>query len=77
MAIAAQSVLAAATLAVQPHANVELPTGLVRPVSNFFVTVAASGERKSASDVAAMAPLRQREAALRDRFELGLGELQK
>ncbi len=48
MAICAQSVQAAATLAVQGHADVELPTGHARPVSGFYVTVAATGDRKSA-----------------------------
>src|SRR5262249_18628463 len=46
MAICAQSVLAAATLAAQAHADVVLPTGQAKPLSCYFVTVAASGERK-------------------------------
>jgi hypothetical protein len=65
IAMCGQSVLAAATLAVQGHADVELPTGHARPVSGYFVSVAASGERKSAVDHEALRPVREREAALR------------
>jgi hypothetical protein len=54
-ALCGQSVLAAATLAVQAHANVEL-RGRVFPASLYFVTVADSGERKSTCDRAALAP---------------------
>src|SRR5689334_965335 len=49
LAIGGNSVLAAADLAVQGHANVELPTRQVRPTSCFLVTVAATGERKTAT----------------------------
>jgi Protein of unknown function (DUF3987) len=66
LAICAQSVLAAATLATQAHANVELPIGHERPMSNFFVSVAATGERKSTVDREALWPVRKREAALRE-----------
>jgi len=59
-------VLAAATLATQGHANVELPTGRARPLANYFVSVAATGERKSAVDHEALWPVRKREAALRE-----------
>lgn len=52
---AAQSLLSACSLALQPHFNVMLPTGQVRPISLFFVTVAKSGARKSTSDDLAMA----------------------
>jgi hypothetical protein len=37
LAICAQSVLAAATLAVQGYADVQLPTGQTRPASNSLV----------------------------------------
>ena len=57
LAICSQSVLAAAALAVQAHADVQLPMGHVRPVSDFFVTVAETGARKSASDSETLAPL--------------------
>lgn len=66
-AIAAQSVLAAAALAGQPHANVVHPaTGDQRPLSLFMITVAASGERKSAADRFAVEPIRLREAELHE-----------
>jgi hypothetical protein len=73
-AICGQSVLAVACLAVQAQADVELPIGCGRekPVSNFFVTVAASGERKSASDTEATWPIRRREETLRESYDNGL-----
>lgn len=49
-AIVGNSVLAAASLAVQPYANVVLPYGASVPLSLYLVTVAESGERKSAVD---------------------------
>lgn len=64
-AIAAQSVLSAAALATQPHADVVHPATLdCRPISLFLVTVAASGERKSAADKIALHPISLREAEL-------------
>jgi len=70
MAICAQSVLATANLAVQAHGDVELPiSGVWKPISNFFVTVAASGERKSASDAQATGPIRRREEMLRQQYD--------
>jgi hypothetical protein len=68
LAICGQSVLAAATLTVQGLANVELPMGHRKPLSNFFVTVAETGERKSAVDQEALWPVRKREIALREAF---------
>lgn len=68
-AIAGQSVLAAATLAVQGHADVELPTREVRPLSSFFVSIAASGERKSTADQIALWPIQNRESGLREAHE--------
>lgn len=49
-ALAANSVLSACSLAVQPYVNVMLPIGDARPVSLFLVTVAESGDRKSTTD---------------------------
>ena len=49
LAIAAQSALALASLAVQGHANVETLCGYL-PLSLFCVTIAGSGERKSTVD---------------------------
>jgi hypothetical protein len=74
IAIGAQSVLGAATLAVQGHADVVLPIGpgQVRPVSCFLITVAATGERKTACDAEALWPVRKREAGLRDRHNIDM-----
>ena len=69
LAICGQSVLAAATLAIQARADIELPTGHRKPLSSYFVTVAASGERKSAVDQEALWPVRKREAALREAYK--------
>jgi hypothetical protein len=60
LAICAQSVLAAVTLATQAHADVVLPTGHARPQSIYLVTVAATGERKSAVDAEACGAVRRR-----------------
>jgi hypothetical protein len=72
VAICGQSVLAAATLAVQAQADVVLPTQQARPLTNFYVTVASTGERKTAVDTQALGPIRRREAELRDKYEIDL-----
>jgi hypothetical protein len=72
MAICGQSTLAAATLAAQGHADIELPTGQVKPILNFFISVAATGERKSATDSEALWPIRKRENALREDYDKAL-----
>jgi hypothetical protein len=71
LAIAAQSVLAAGTLAAQAHADVVLPIGpgIAKPVSEFFVTIAVTGERKTACDDQASWPITCREKALREQYE--------
>jgi hypothetical protein len=70
MAIAGNSVLATGALAVQGHADVQLPiTGQIRPLSLYIVTVAASGERKTACDHEASWPIRKREETLREKRE--------
>ncbi|WP_366914121.1 YfjI family protein [Marivita sp.] len=72
VAIPAQSALAVASLAVQGFADVETLGG-GRPLSLFLLTIAQSGERKSASDNLLMAALRDYEreqaAAYRDAVE--------
>jgi hypothetical protein len=72
LAICGQSALAVATLAVQGHADVQLPTGARVPISNYYVTVAATGERKTAVDREAMWPVRKHEDALRETHEINL-----
>lgn len=49
-ALVGNSLLAAASLAVQPHANVLLPHGASVPTSLYITSIAESGERKSAVD---------------------------
>jgi hypothetical protein len=57
VAIAAQSALSVASLAVQAHADVESLAGYV-PTSLYCLTVAQSGERKSGCDKLVMSGLR-------------------
>jgi hypothetical protein len=64
-ALAAQSVLAVASLAAQRLADVVLPSGQTRPLSLFLFTVAASGERKSTADNEALIPVRMHEKNLK------------
>lgn len=59
-ALAAQSVLAASALATQGHAGLQLD-GRNYPLSLYLITVAASGDRKTAADRCALLPARQRE----------------
>ena len=63
-ALAAQSVLAVASLAAQRLADVQLPYGQTRPLSLFFVTIAASGDRKSTVDNEALIPVRKHEKTI-------------
>jgi len=74
IAMCGQSILAAATLAVQPHARVKLPQGQISPTSSFFLTVAASGERKSAVDGYALWAARKHETNLRVQYEFDFEE---
>src|SRR3954467_3580695 len=57
VAMCGNSVLAAGTLAVQAQRDVELPGGGRKPLTAIFVSVADSGERKSAVDRLALAPV--------------------
>jgi hypothetical protein len=66
IAICAQSVLAAATLAVQAQRDVELPGGGRKPLTGLFASVADSGERKSSVDRLALAPVYRVEAEWRE-----------
>lgn len=69
LAICGSSVLAGAALAAQGLADVVLPTGQRRPLSLYFVSVAASGERKSSTDYEALAPVEKREQELRSQYD--------
>ncbi len=57
-ALAAQSVLSASALATQGHAGLQLD-GRNYPLSLYLITVAASGDRKTAADRCALLPARQ------------------
>ena len=61
--ICGQSFLATATLAVQGFADLEID-GRPSPLSNNFVTIAESGERKTATDAVALAPVNKRQKDL-------------
>lgn len=65
LSMCAQSVLAAVTLAVQPHRDVELPGGGRKPLTGLFASVADSGERKTSVDRVALAPVYEVEEELR------------
>lgn len=69
LSLAAQSVLAAASLGTQGFVNVETITGRVVPTSLFLLSIAASGDRKSTSDGFAIAPVKEREEQLAVHFE--------
>lgn len=68
-AVIGQSLLAGAALAVQAHADVTID-GRRSPLSLFFLTVAESGERKSATDKEVLAPHSKREQDLIAQHEL-------
>jgi hypothetical protein len=68
-AMAAQSVLAVASLAAQSIADVKLPYGQTRPLSLFLLTIAESGDRKTSADTEAMTPVRMHERQLREAYE--------
>jgi hypothetical protein len=69
IAIAAQSVLAATTLAVQAQRNLELPGGGRRPLTGIFVSIADSGERKSSVDRLALSAVHKVEEEWRQESE--------
>ncbi|MEP2027161.1 MAG: YfjI family protein [Paracoccaceae bacterium] len=64
-AIGAQSLLAAASLACQGHADVQTLGG-IRPISLYALTIAKSGERKSSCDTLAMEAVRLFEREMAD-----------
>lgn len=74
IAMAAQSVLATASLAAQAHRDVRLPFGQTRPISGFFITIAGSGDRKSSADAEALWPVQRAERDKREAFQLQIQE---
>ena len=73
VAIAAQSALAVASLAVQAFADVEALGGLA-PCSLFCLTIAESGERKSSCDRPLMQAVRAFEATKSETYREGLAD---
>lgn len=69
MALCAQSVLAAAALGVQAHHDVILPGGGRKPLTQIFISIAESGERKSSVDRIALRAVYQVEAKWREQNE--------
>ncbi|MBK7953727.1 MAG: DUF3987 domain-containing protein [Candidatus Accumulibacter sp.] len=67
VALIGQSILAAMNQVAQPHANV-IVDGRVSPLSEFFLTLGESGERKSAADGWALAGVRARQRILMQQF---------
>jgi hypothetical protein len=67
-AICGQSVLAAAALAVQGQADIQID-GRSFPSSGFFITVGDSGERKSAVDTIALQAQRNHQKRLKEQFD--------
>jgi len=67
LALAGNSVLAAAALASQAIADVQTPGG-DRPLSLYVLTVAESGSRKSSADAIAMQPAKDHQRALDRRY---------
>jgi hypothetical protein len=76
LAICGNSVLAAASLAAQGHANL-LIDGRRHPLSEFFITIGQTGERKSAVDHTALWPHRRREEQLRADYAQQFSEYQR
>lgn len=69
-AICAQSVLSSVTLATQGHGDVVLHTDQWRPSSEYFLTVADSGERKTSADNEALGGIEAYEKELRETYDL-------
>ena len=67
--ICGQSVLAAVALAVQGHADIVID-GRIIPLSEFFLTIGISGERKSAVDNVALFSHRQYQNELRLKYDV-------
>ena len=64
--LSAFSVLATAALAAQGHFNVNRQGGLTGPISIYVLSIAESGDRKSAVDALALAPIREFESVRRE-----------
>jgi hypothetical protein len=65
LAMCGQSALGVATLAVQPHCDIELPGSGRRPLTALLASIAVSGERKTATDTRASVSVLRIEAQWR------------
>ncbi len=74
VALCGQAVLAAAAHAVQGLANVQMADGRSIPLSVFLLTIADTGERKTAVDAYALRPQRLYQRDLRSGYEALLEE---
>lgn len=70
LALCCQSVLAAAAFSAQSHFDVLLPWGLRKPLSLFLLTVADSGERKSAIDDVVLGAAKAQERLEMTRYQI-------
>jgi hypothetical protein len=75
--MAAASVLAAASYCAQSHVNVMSPKGTISPTSLFLLSVGKSGERKSASDNAALTPIKVYQKQLKISYDTEMIEYKK
>ncbi len=73
LGICGASVLAAAGLAAQAHANISID-GREFPISTFFITVGGSGERKTAVDNIALKEVRSYEERLKSEYDSASAE---
>lgn len=73
VALIAQSLLGAAALSAQAHANVTID-GRVIPASLFLITIGASGERKTGVDALVLQPVQARQRTLVDNHKAALAD---
>ena len=74
--ICAQAVLGAIALVGQGHADVVLPSGQLKPLSMFLMTIAGSGERKSAVDRLALHAIYDYEEELRAAYRVDISNFE-
>ncbi len=74
LGMAAQSVLAVTSLAVQGHANVKKGNVGTSPTTLYCLTIAASGERKSSLDGQAMKPIYEYQTERRAEYDTLMAE---
>ena len=67
VAMCAQSVLSTATLTVQAYGDVEID-GRVYPLSDYYIAIAETGERKSGCDAVAQVPIEEYEKQLWEKY---------